>query len=162
MIVKIDLDNVIPKMIDLCVDIHKQGISHIDAVRIAELLESSAIEPVKHGTWLQTKDYYAYKCSCCGAITRQPNDKYCHNCGAVMKLASDNDVKTAKWEFWEGWIGNHDMRIEDATCSNCGYMHPTVRREFVNGKFNGSETPQHVLNKLSDFCPSCRARMIKE
>lgn len=42
-IVSINLDKVIPEMIQLCIDIHGQGISHIDAVRITELLEDSAI-----------------------------------------------------------------------------------------------------------------------
>lgn len=64
---------------------------------------------------------------------------------------------TAEWEVWPGWIGNHDMRIEDATCSNCGYEHPTVRRTY-----GVKETPQEVLNKLSDTCPKCGAAMVKE
>ena len=59
-----------------------------------------------------------------------------------------------KWEFWEGWIGNHDMRIDDATCSNCGYEHPTIRR--ARGVL---ETEQEVLNKLFKFCPACGACM---
>ena len=48
------------------------------------------------------------------------------------------------------------------TCSNCGYKHPTVRRELIGNKFKSGETPQDILNKLSDFCPSCRTQMIKE
>ncbi len=39
---------------------------------------------VPQGEWLQTENYYAYKCSRCDAITRQPNDNYCPNCGARM------------------------------------------------------------------------------
>lgn len=28
-------------------------------------------------------------------------------------------MKLAKWVYWDGWKGNHDMRLE-ANCSNCG------------------------------------------
>jgi ribosomal protein S27AE len=66
----------------------------------------------------------------------------------------------ARWEFWEGWIGNHDRRIEDATCSNCGYVHPTVRRTLIGNKFKSGETPQDILDKLSDTCPRCGAKMV--
>ncbi len=61
--------------------------------------------------------------------------------------------KIGYWEFWEGWIGNHDQRIEDATCSECGYMHSTVRR-------NKGETANKVLKKLATICPGCGAKMI--
>lgn len=53
---------------------------------------------------------------------------------------------TARWEYWDGWCGNHDKRIEDATCSKCGYKHPTVRG-----------TPE----LLADYCPYCHSKMIK-
>lgn len=46
------------------------------------------------------------------------------------------------WKTWEGWRGNHDQRIEEATCSKCGYVHPTVK---------GS------LSKLGTVCPSCKS-----
>lgn len=52
----------------------------------------------------------------------------------------------AEWKYWEGWEGNCDQRIENATCSNCGYVHPTVK---------GSP------EKLSDFCGGCGRRMAK-
>ena len=48
-----------------------------------------------------------------------------------------------EWIFWDGWIGNHDHRIEDAKCSNCGFEHPTV----------------HHPKELYKFCPGCRKRM---
>lgn len=51
----------------------------------------------------------------------------------------------AKWNCWEGWSGNHDHRLEDATCSHCGYHHPTV--------YNNKD--------LADICPKCRALMEK-
>jgi len=50
----------------------------------------------------------------------------------------------AYWKVWEGWMGNHDRRIEDATCSKCGYRHKTVY---------GS------LSKLSTECPACKSKM---
>lgn len=52
----------------------------------------------------------------------------------------------ARWEYWPGWGGNHDKRIEDAKCSRCGYNHPTVRG-----------TPK----LLSDVCPRCKSKMDK-
>lgn len=53
----------------------------------------------------------------------------------------------AEWKYWEGWCGNHDKRIEDATCSKCGYKHPTIR-------FGSPDL-------LQDYCPSCKSRMKK-
>lgn len=52
----------------------------------------------------------------------------------------------ARWEYWPGWGGNHDKRIEDAKCSRCGYQHPTVRG-----------TPK----LLADVCPRCKSKMDK-
>lgn len=54
------------------------------------------------------------------------------------------EQSTAHWEVWDGWSGNHDQRIEDATCSNCGYKHQTVYSS---------------LKKLSIVCPKCDLRM---
>ena len=53
----------------------------------------------------------------------------------------------AEWKYWSGWSGNHDKRIDDATCSKCGYKHPTIR----------FGTP----DLLQDYCPSCKSRMKK-
>lgn len=54
----------------------------------------------------------------------------------------------AYWKVWGGWSGNHDQRIEDATCSKCGYKHPTVHRSLKN---------------LSPTCMNCKSSMsIKE
>lgn len=58
----------------------------------------------------------------------------------------------AAWIYWDGWCGNHDRRIDDATCSGCGYKHPTVwatKTEWDTPKF------------LSDTCPGCGAKMKK-
>lgn len=35
-------------------------------------------------------------------------------------------VEEAEWKTWGGWAGNHDKRIEEATCTKCGYEHLTV------------------------------------
>lgn len=48
----------------------------------------------------------------------------------------------AYWEYWGGWAGNHDKRIDDAKCSNCGFKHPTVR---------GGNAP----DQLYKLCPHC-------
>ena len=53
----------------------------------------------------------------------------------------------AEWKYWGGWSGNHDKRIEDATCSKCGYEHSTVRGN---------------PNMLQDYCPCCKSKMKKQ
>ena len=80
-IVNIDLDKVIPAMIDLCVDICGHGISQVDAVRVAELLEDSAVQ----GEWITGK--YSFDrsvCSVCGATFDGDGGNYCSKCGARM------------------------------------------------------------------------------
>lgn len=52
--------------------------------------------------------------------------------------------RKAVWIYWDGWKSNHDRRIEDAVCSQCGYKHPTVY---------GS------LDKLAQICPWCKSQM---
>lgn len=64
------------------------------------------------------------------------------------------------WIHWDGWCSNHDMRIDDAVCSECGYKHPTVRWE--QGDPKGEAAYGVVLNKLKDECPNCKAVMLKE
>ncbi len=49
----------------------------------------------------------------------------------------------AKWRVWAGWRGNHDKRIEDAICSNCGYTNPTV----------------YGIESLPKVCPFCKRKM---
>lgn len=64
----------------------------------------------------------------------------------------DDTALSGHWIYWDGWCGNHDRRIDDATCSVCGYKHPTVRatkEEWDTPKF------------LSDTCPGCGAKMKK-
>lgn len=62
-----------------------------------------------------------------------------------VNLGTVGGAKRAHWEVWPGWAGNHDQRIEDATCSNCGYVHPTT----VYGS----------LSKLPRQCVSCKSEM---
>lgn len=69
----------------------------------------------------------------------------------------EESVKRGRWVYWSGWCGNHDMRIEDAVCSECGYKHPTVRWELGDPR-----SDEFVLNKLKDGCPKCGAIMQKE
>ena len=88
----------------------------------------------------------------------------CHECAKKVQNIDMDDFKEffvekfmrvtstvewdAEWKYWEGWIGNHDKRIEDATCSNCGYKHPTIR-------FGSPDL-------LQDYCPSCKSKMKKK
>lgn len=76
-----------------------------------------------------------------------------------VKEADDNgkSKRHGRWIYWDGWCGNHDMRIEDAVCSECGYKHPTVRWEQGDPR-----SDEFVLNKLKDECPKCGAIMQKE
>lgn len=76
---------------------------------------------------------------------------YLEGCTAKLLTEEEIPVKAkeepkAKWEYWTGWASNHDKRIEDATCSRCGYLHPTVRGSYVF---------------LADECPRCHSKMIK-
>lgn len=69
----------------------------------------------------------------------------------VKPSQADTEL-SGHWIYWDGWCGNHDRRIDDATCSVCGYKHPTVRatkEEWDTRKF------------LSDTCPGCGAKMKK-
>lgn len=52
----------------------------------------------------------------------------------------------AYWEVWAGWVGNHDRRIDGATCSNCGFKHPTVYE-------------REALSQLYKTCPQCGKKM---
>ena len=41
----------------------------------------------------------------------------------ILNRFSPSDVEPvrhAHWEYWDGWMSNHDMRLECA-CSACGY-----------------------------------------
>lgn len=66
--------------------------------------------------------------------------------------------RLGRWVFWDGWVSNHDLRIDDAFCSECGYQHPTVRLE--EGYPTVEEARASVRGKLAKECPQCGARMI--
>ena len=96
-------------------------------------------------------------------IDRFPKEKYDFDFNnqddGICK--KEESVKRGRWIYWEGWCGNHDMRIEDAVCSECGYKHPTVRWERGDS-ISKKDAYEIVLNKLSDECPKCGAIMQKE
>ena len=98
---------------------------------------------------LQRDTYVLY------VLIKEYNERYPDSKFKVKSTGQLESTK-AKWLFWEGWMSNHDMRIDNATCSNCGYMHFTVRREP-----GSRETEQDILRKLGNFCPNCGKRMIK-
>ena len=58
-------------------------------------------------------------------------------------------VRHAHWEYWPGWMSNHDMRIECA-CSACGY------KDVVRGY--GYDNIKH----LPERCHGCWAKMDEE
>lgn len=66
----------------------------------------------------------------------------------MLLRISTNEEYEAEWKYWSGWSGNHDKRIEDATCSKCGYKHSTIR-------FGSPDL-------LQDYCPSCKSKMKKK
>lgn len=72
---------------------------------------------------------------------------YLKSCIVDSIMVEPMEVYEAEWKYWEGWCSNHDKRIEDATCSKCGYKHPTIR-------FGSPDL-------LQDYCPSCKSKMRK-
>jgi|GEM_PF-6498983 len=68
------------------------------------------------------------------------------NCSCSINKQEDvKEKNTAQWKTWGGWSGNHDQRIEQSECTNCGYKHPTVYRS---------------LDNLSKHCSHCGYEMI--
>jgi hypothetical protein len=63
--------------------------------------------------------------------------------GTTEFINTNEEPKTAKWNYWPGWKGNHDQRIDDAKCSKCGYNHKTV----------------YAPGELSSYCPGCGSIM---
>ncbi len=91
-------------------------------------------------------------------IDKFPKEEYDFQfCNQDDGACCEEPVKRGRWVYWSGWCGNHDMRIEDAVCSECGYKHPTVRWEKGDPR-----SDEFVLNKLKDECPKCGALMDKE
>ena len=66
----------------------------------------------------------------------------------VVEQTGQAEEYEAEWKYWDGWCSNHDKRIDDATCSKCGYKHSTIRY--------GSP------DLLQDYCPSCKSKMKKK
>ena len=65
----------------------------------------------------------------------------------LKSFVVEENYYDAEWKYWDGWRSNHDMKIDDATCSKCGFVHPVIRY--------GSP------NMLPYFCPSCKSKMKK-
>jgi ribosomal protein S27AE len=108
----------------------------------------SAIERYKKTYAKATREHYIMQ-----VLINRYNELYPKE---PLRTKVTNSANAAKWLFWDGWMSNHDMRIDNATCSNCGYIHFTVRRTP-----GSKETEQDILNKLSNFCPNCGKPMIK-
>lgn len=104
--------------------------------------------------------YYGARISCkfCGASTRFYTSKISLEDAKQQAIKAwnrrDSPANRGQWVYWEGWIGNHDQRIDDATCKDCGYKHPTVR--WRKGDERNS-TP----DKLANYCPNCGLEMFK-
>ena len=146
--------------------------------RVRDIVESAFaedVEEVKHAYWhdiyLITPWVATGICSACNTKSYINSDfpyfKRCPECGAFMDdlegfkairkktdITSTESANRGHWIYWDGWMGNHDQRIDDATCSECGYVHPTVRRE------KGDQ--YSVPDKLAAKCPCCKAIMDKK
>lgn len=103
--------------------------------------------------WISKKYYYFLKEEYANATKERDELRL-----RVAEL-EDKLKKHGHWIYWGGWCGNHDMRIDDAVCSECGYKHPTVRWEL--GDPRGEAGCKVVLKKLKDECPKCGAVMQK-
>jgi predicted Zn-ribbon and HTH transcriptional regulator len=84
-----------------------------------------------------------WQCPLCKTVY-SPLVQQCNCANEKANTTEQVNEKTAHWIVWGGWRGNHDQRIEDAKCSNCGFEHPTVY---------GS------LKLLNSHCPRCNSKM---
>ena len=91
----IEKDEAIRKAVDACIKVVGHEISHIDAVDIAEIMDSipaADVVEVRHGEWLDNGDRdsngvikpFAISCSVCGSSVGTSWMRYCPNCGAKM------------------------------------------------------------------------------
>lgn len=88
-----------------------------------------------------------------GLSSSIPLDGYGQHWFAYRHKPRQEDIELyGHWIYWDGWCGNHDRRIDDATCSVCGYKHPTVR---------ATKTEWDTRKFLSDTCPGCGVKMKK-
>lgn len=84
------------------------------------------------------KTVYSPLVSSCECSTENTNDN------GGEEITHSWPFGKANWLIWGEWKGNHDQRIEYATCSKCGYVHPTVFKSVDN---------------LAKYCPSCKREM---
>ena len=80
------------------------------------------------------------------------HDERCNYAIFYLENASIADVEPvrhAHWEYWDGWMSNHNMRLECA-CSACGY------KDVVRGY--GYDNIKH----LPERCHGCWAKMDEE
>ena len=103
--------------------------------------------------------YFAeVSCKFCGAKTKFYSSKISLEDAKQKAIEAwnrrDSPANRGQWKYWDGWVGNHDQRIDDATCSECGYKHPTVR-------WRKGDKPNSTPDKLSNYCPNCGLEMFK-
>jgi len=110
-------------------------------------LENGMFHFVKNGviSFVNPKDVKFF-----GKLSDWENKDYeTHNEKELLKVTTPTPTVTIEesyWEYWGGWSGNHDRRIDDAKCNKCGYVTATVKG-----------TPSN----LPDYCPSCGLKMRK-
>lgn len=114
-------------------------------------------------SWSDSKVYgYVRLSDVKSMIDRFPKEENdIQSCSQDTDDCEEEAVKRGRWIYWNGWCSNHDMRIEDAVCSECGYKHPTVRWERGDA-IEKRDAYEVVLNKLANECPVCGAVMQKE
>ena len=102
-------------------------------------------------SWEANDEDYGILCPDC---KNEKKDLYSEleECTRLDELAKEPKTTSteeyeAEWQYWSGWSGNHDKRIEDATCSKCGYKHSTI--------FGSPDL-------LQDYCPCCKSKMKKK
>ena len=101
----IERDQAVRKALDACIKVVGHGISQVNAVDIADEIDSipaADVVEVRHGEWIPTYHTYynrdgacqiadEWHCSECGVYSRD-NQKYCTNCGAKMDGKGEGDV----------------------------------------------------------------------
>lgn len=142
----IDRDEAVREALDACIKVVGHGISHIDAVDIAEIMDSipaADVVEVSHGAWLQTTEPLGW------------NDVECVECSVCH----------------DSWIMDEDLCLEDyAThwhyCPTCGAKMDRERKpketvSLVDGHIDksnkcvscGTDIPEGTWT-----CPSCDRR----
>jgi len=80
-------------------------------------------------------------------VTQSETYKHMALCTAITILNEKQNQKDlhGHWVIWEGWRGNHDHRIDNAVCSDCGFVNHSI---------------VYDPKDLFDFCPKCGIKMI--